>query len=140
MKKRSPTSPNATMGGSTVLPPASSSVRSSGWGGSSMAARCGRDEDGWQLVSDNPAYKPLPFECSLVGLMRSRDKRGEIPNSLKVIVWAQQLEVLFEVEPLVRCAFNGSVIEIESIDVDDGSRIIGGHNKKGDHIGRPTGQ
>ena len=47
---------------------ARTSVRSSGWGGSSMATRCGRDEGGWQLVSDNPAYKPLPWPPEAVVL------------------------------------------------------------------------
>ena len=60
-------------------------------------------------------------ELALIGLGGSGDKRGEVLDGSQVVGGPQHCEVPIDVQPLVRRAADGTVIEVEAINVDDGS-------------------
>jgi hypothetical protein len=52
-------------------------------------------------------------------LGRGADERGEISNLCDLVVWKEQLAHSIEVEPFVWRSMNGTVVEVESVAVDE---------------------
>jgi len=52
-----------------------------------------------------------------------RDLGREVPDPLDVIFRENPMTQRFKVKPLVRCALDGSVVEIESVDVHVGCHV-----------------
>ena len=59
----------------------------------------------------------------LIDVMRQwSDQRGEIADQGELVLGVNKLEQRPDVQPLVSCAFEGTIVEVEPVDVCDRSQ------------------